>query len=64
MNIEVKKYINNLLLYTILKNLIKCKLSDRKFEELEELISKNRSLGSNGLIETLKVQVVKENDKA
>lgn len=64
MNIEVKKYINNLLLYTILKNLIKCKLSDRKFEELEELISKNRSLASNGLIETLKVQVVKENVKA
>ncbi|MBR3199246.1 MAG: hypothetical protein IKG27_04450 [Bacilli bacterium] len=63
MNIEVKEYVNNLLLYTILKNLIKCKLSDNKFIELEGIITNHRQLGANGLIEVLKEHVVKESVK-
>lgn len=63
MNIEVKEYANNLLLYTILKNLIKCKLTDNKFIELEELIINNRNLGATKLIEVLKERVIKESVK-
>lgn len=63
MNIKVIEYVNNLLLYTILKNLIKCKLSDYKFKELEEIIVNNRHLKHIELIEKLKEQVVKDTVK-
>lgn len=63
MKIGIEEYRNNLLFYTILKNIIKCKLSDNKLLELENHIKENVSLGWNKLIEYLKMQVVKESVK-
>ena len=63
MNIDVNEYRNNLLFYTILKNIIKCKLSENKLNELENQIKDNINLGYNKLIEYLKMQVIKENIK-
>ena len=35
MKIKIEEYRNNLLFYTILKNIIKCKLRENKLEEFE-----------------------------
>ncbi len=63
MNLSIEKYRNNLLFYTILKNIIKCKLTENKLMELENHIKENLDLGFPKLLEYLKMQVVKENVK-
>ena len=60
---KYNEYRNNLLFYTILKNIIKCKLSENKLNELENQIKDNINLGYNKLIEYLKMQIIKENIK-
>ena len=64
MNIRGECYNNNLLFYTVLKNLIKCKLSENKLIELEQLIDKNKTIGRDSLIELLKSNIVREGVKA
>ena len=63
MKIKIEEYRNNLLFYTILKNIIKCKLRENKLEEFENYIKENINLGYNKLIEFLKMQIVRENVK-
>ncbi len=63
MEVEEIEYKNNLLFYTILKNLIKCKLSENKMIMLAQLIDENISLSATQLIELLKGNVVKEDVK-
>jgi len=64
MDISKKEYDNNLLFYTILKNLIKCHLSENKMLLLEQLIKENNELNYAKLIEFLSKNVVNENVKA
>ena len=64
MDISKKEYENNLLFYTILKNLIKCHLSENKMILLEQLIRENSELNCSKLIEFLSNNVVNENIKA
>lgn len=64
MDISKKEYDNNLLFYTILKNLIKCHLSENKMLLLEQLIKENNELNYAKLIEFLSKNVVNENIKA
>ena len=63
MDISKEEYRNNLLFYTILKNLIKCKLSENKMVILQQLIEENRDLSSNKLVDFLSELVVSENTK-
>lgn len=44
MDISKIEYRNNLLFYTILKNLIKCHLSENKMITLEQMIKENNKL--------------------
>ncbi len=62
---EIRKdfYNNNLLFYTILKNLTKCRLTENKMQQLKYLISENRNLETDLLIESLSIQVVNEKVK-
>lgn len=64
MDISKNEYKNNLLFYTILKNLIKCHLNENKMILLEQLIEENKELGSSKLIEFLGQNVINENIKA
>lgn len=64
MDISKREYENNLLFYTILKNLIKCHLSENKMILLEQLISENNELDFAKLIEFLSNNVVNESIKA
>lgn len=64
MDISKKEYRNNLLFYTILKNLIKCHLSENKMILLEQLIEENKELGFSKLIEFLEQNVINPNIKA
>lgn len=64
MDISKDEYKNNLLFYTILKNLIKCHLSENKMILLEQLIEENKKLGFSKLIEFLGQNVINENVKA
>ena len=64
MDISKNEYKNNLLFYTILKNLIKCHLSENKMILLEQLIEENKELGFSKLIEFLGQNVINENIKA
>ena len=64
MDISKKEYENNLLFYTILKNLIKCHLSESKIILLERLIKENDNLDFVRLIEFLSKNVVNEQLKA
>lgn len=64
MDISKNEYENNLLFYTILKNLIKCHLSENKMILLEQLIEGNKELGFSKLIGFLERNVVNENVKA
>lgn len=63
MKIDEIEYMNNLFFYTILKNLIKCRLNENKLLELKNHIKTNISLGYIKLTEYLKMQVVKEKVK-
>lgn len=64
MDIKNEEYTNNLLFYTILKNLIKCHMSESKIIILENLINENKSLGYSKLIEFLENNVINANVKA
>lgn len=64
MDISKLEYENNLLFYTILKNLIKCHLSENKMILLEQLIKENSQLDYSKLIDFLSKNVVNENVKA
>lgn len=63
MKISKEEYSNNLLFYTILKNLIKCKLSESKMIQLEQLIKENKGLEPKKLVEFLGSQIVNEKIK-
>ena len=63
MDINKEEYKNNLLFYTILKNLIKCKLSENKMIILEQLIEENNSFHASKLVDFLSSLVVKEDVK-
>ena len=64
MDITTEEYRNNLLFYTILKNIIKSKLSETKMILLEQYIEENRNLSTTNLIEFLLRNVVNENIKS
>lgn len=64
MDIKNEEYTNNLLFYTILKNLIKCHMSESKIIILENLINENKNLGYSKLIEFLDNNVINPNVKA
>ena len=64
MDITKREYDNNLLFYTILKNLIKCHLSENKMLLLEQLIKENEELSYTKLIDFLSKNVVNEDVKA
>lgn len=64
MDISKNEYRNNLLFYTILKNLIKCHLSENKMILLEQLIEENKKLDFSKLIEFLEQNVINPNVKA
>lgn len=64
MKIEKGEYRNNLLFYTILKNLIKCHLSDNKMVILEQLIFENKDLEYSKLIEFLSNNLINPNIKS
>lgn len=64
MDISKNEYENNLLFYTILKNLIKCHLNENKMILLEQLIEENKELGFFKLIEFLEQNVVNSNVKS
>ncbi len=63
MKISNEEYSNNLLFYTILKNLIKCKLKENKMIQFEQLIKENKELGALKLVEFLSSQIVRDNVK-
>lgn len=64
MDIKNEEYTNNLLFYTILKNLIKCHMSESKIIIFENLINENKGLGYPKLIEFLENNVINSNVKA
>ena len=64
MDISKIEYRNNLLFYTILKNLIKCHLSENKMITLEQMIKENNKLDYSQLIDFLSKNVVSANVKA
>lgn len=64
MDIKNEEYLNNLLFYTILKNLIKCHMSENKIILFERLLDENRNLGYTKLIEFLENNVINPNVKA
>lgn len=63
MNITELEYRNNLLFYTILKDLLKCKLREKRLLNLEELIEHNKNLSCNKMKQLLLNGIVKENTK-
>ena len=64
MDITTVEYKNNLLFYTILKNLIKCHLSENKMILFQQLIEENKNLEYSKLIEFLGQNVVNEKVRA
>ena len=64
MNITEKEYRNNLLFYTTLKNLLKCKLNEKRLMLLEETIEQNDKLTYDKLKQLLSSGIVNENTKA
>lgn len=64
MDISKIEYENNLLFYTILKNLIKCHLLESKMILLEQLIKENNELNYSRLVEFLSNNVVNPNIRA
>lgn len=64
MSIEKKQYKNNLFFYTILKNLIKIKLSDLKINQLILSIEQNHGLGIDMFKSTLLSTIVSPKIKA
>ena len=64
MNITEKEYRNNLLFYTILKDLLKCQLSEKKLMILQESIEQNNNLSCKKMKQLLSNDIVKESTKA
>ena len=64
MNITEREYRNNLLFYTVLKNLLKCQLSEKKLLILENNIEQNRNLNCDKMKQLLKNGIVNENTNA
>ena len=64
MNITEKEYRNNLLFYTTLKDLLKCKLNEKRLILLEETIEQNDKLPYDKLKQLLSSGIVNENTKA
>ena len=64
MNITEKEYRNNLLFYTILKDLLKCQLSEKKLMILQESIEQNNNLSCEKMKQLLSNDIVKESTKA
>lgn len=61
MKIGKETYENNLLFYSILKCLLKCRLTKNKMVQLEKLIKDNINLSSESLLEYITSQIVGEN---
>ena len=64
MNITEKEYRNNLLFYTILKDLLKCQLSEKKLMILQESIEQNNNLSCKKMKQLLSNDIVKESTRA
>ena len=64
MDITEKEYRNNLLFYTILKDLLKCRLGEKRLMTLEETIEQNDNLPCNKMKQLLSNGIVGENTKA
>ena len=63
MDITEIEYRNNLLFYTILKDLLKCQLREKRLLSLEELIEQNENLSCDKMKQLLLNGIVKENTK-
>ena len=61
MNITEKEYKNNLLFYTILKDLLKCHLSEKKMLILEQVIEENSNLPFEKMKQLLLTGIVNQN---
>lgn len=64
MDITEMEYRNNLLFYTILKDLLKCRLGEKRLMILEETIEQNTNLPCNKMKQLLSNGIVAENTKA
>ena len=64
MDITEMEYRNNLLFYTILKDLLKCKLGEKRLMILEETIEQNKNLRRNKMKQLLSNGIVGEKTKA
>jgi hypothetical protein len=63
MDITEKEYKNNLLFYTILKDLLKCQLTEKRLITLEETVEQNQSLNCTKMKQLLSTGIVNENTK-